>query len=504
MPPVWGPGRRTALVAASLGALLATPAAAAQPTPTSASVGNTISGQAMPSGFVGVSLEYPAIQQYAGRDPTALNRVFVQLLRNLAPRQHPVLRIGGDSTDSTWLRSPGSKPPRGANYALTRGWLASARALAAATSARLILGVNLAAAQPSVASAEARAILRALRRYVQALEIGNEPDDYNVFPWYFDSRGRAAYARGRSYGLTAFTREFSRWRVALPKIALAGPALAQLTWLGGLAQFIHTEPGLKVITIHRYPLRAVVTDPTSSVYPSVANLLSDRSSSALAQNLAPYVQVAHAQRLGFRVDELNSASHFGKSGLSNTFASALWVLDTLFNLAGVGVDGVNLHSRPDAWYGLFSFSQRHVRVPRRRRARTAWQGFVRPEYYGLLMFEQAFPAGAHLLAASAPSGPLKVWATRAGPRTRVVLINKDTSSSYQVQVQVPNATGATLERLQAPSVTSTDGVMLGGQTFGRSTTTGKLTGRARTEHVAAAGGSYTVTVGAASAVMLSQ
>jgi hypothetical protein len=504
MPPVRGPGRRTALLAALIGVLAAAPGAAAQPTPISATVSTSTSGHAMPSGFVGVSLEYPGVQQYVGRDPKALNGVFVQLVRNLAPGQHPVLRIGGNTADSTWWRTPATKPPRGANYALTQGWLASARALARAAGARLILGLNLAAGRPGVASAEARAILRTLRRYVQALEIGNEPDDYNVFPWYFDSRGRAVYARGRSYGLAAFTREFSRWRLALPKASIAGPALAQLTWLAGLGQFIDTDPGLKVVTIHRYPLRAVVTDPTSPVYPSIANLLSDHSSSGLAQNLAPSVQVAHGRGLTFRVDELNSASHFGKRGVSDTFASALWILDTLFNLASVGADGVNVHSRPDAWYGLFSFTQRHLRVPRGRRPRTVWRGFVRPEYYGLLMFEQAVPAGAHLLTATAPSGPVKVWATRSGARTRVVLINKDTTNSYQVQVQAPGAASADLQRLQAPSVTATSGVTLGGQTFGRSTTTGKLTGRARTEHVVAAGGSYTVTLPAASAAMLTQ
>jgi hypothetical protein len=205
------------------------------------------------------------------------------------------------------------------------------------------------------------------------------------------------------------------------------------------------------------------------------------------------VPVAHSRGLTFRVDELNSASHFGKHGVSDSFAAALWVLDALFNLASVGVDGVNLHSRPDAAYGLFTFKQ----------IRHSWHGFVRPEYYGLLMFEQAFPVGAHLLAASAPSGPVKVWATRSGARIRTALINKDISQAYKVRVQVPNGSHATLERLQAPRVTSTSGVTLGNQSFGTDTRSGKL-GRARTESLAAAGGYYTIRLPAASAALLTQ
>ena len=80
---------------------------------------------------------------------------------------------------------------------------------------------------------------------------------------------------------------------------------------------------------------------------------------------------------------MNSASCSGKQGVSDTFASALWVLDTLFNLAAVGVDGVNVHSLPGAAYELFTFQH----------TSSGWQAFVHPEYYGMLMFAQAFPPG---------------------------------------------------------------------------------------------------------------
>src|SRR5438270_2887137 len=70
--------------------------------PASATVALTVSDRAtarpIPAGFLGLSLEYPAVLPYAGADPRAINPVFVQLIRNLTPGQAPSLRIGGDTT----------------------------------------------------------------------------------------------------------------------------------------------------------------------------------------------------------------------------------------------------------------------------------------------------------------------------------------------------------------------------------------------------------------------
>src|ERR1700733_9545166 len=59
-----------------------------------ATVSGTPTGQAMPSGFVGVSFEYRALHQYTGRDPRTIDPVLVALLKGLAPGQAPSIRIG--------------------------------------------------------------------------------------------------------------------------------------------------------------------------------------------------------------------------------------------------------------------------------------------------------------------------------------------------------------------------------------------------------------------------
>jgi hypothetical protein len=453
-------------------------------------------GRPIPGGFVGLSLEYPAVAAYAGSDPAAINPVLAQLIRNLAPGQSAVLRIGGDSTDRTWWPVSHAARPRGVTYSLSRRWLAITNALASAVGARLILGINLEANQTAVVVAEARALLTGIgRRWVQALEIGNEPNLYSTLPLYHPRQGHPVFGRPSTYDLQAFIEQFSRLRRLLPAVPLAGPTVGNYTWLIHLRRLLAAEPTLRVVTFHRYPLNRCFTVPGSPDYPTLANLLSPLASRGLTQGLAPYVATAHEHRAAFRIDELNSVACGGKSGVSNTFASALWALDALFASARTGADGVNIHTFPGAAYGLFTF----------RRVGSEWSASVRPEYYGLLMFAQAAPPGSRLLpVATTGSSAVRGWATRASDgRTRVVLINDDIFHRHVVLIRPSARAGlATLERLTAPSAHATRGVTLDGQSFGVATRTGTLQGVRRTSSIPASAGDYEVTLPAASAAML--
>jgi hypothetical protein len=463
--------------------------------PLDVTVGGPPIGQAIAPGFVGTSMEFQAVHAYTGRDPTNINPVLVQLLRNLAPGQQPVIRIGGDSTDQTWWPIKGVIPPGGVKYALTPGWLRTTRALAVALNAKLILGVNLAAGQPALAAAEARAFVQGIgQRYIDAIEIGNEPDVYGQFAWYKAPDGRVFFARRSDYSFADFEAEFQHFRAAIPTEPIAAPALAELNWASGLDPFLSANPEVSIVTLHRYPLRGCIRNPASPIFATIPNLLNDNSAAGLAQSVAPFVQVAHAHGLPFRVGEMNSVACSGTKGVSDTFASALWALDTLFNLASVGVDGVNFHTLPASSYELFTFAHTNGQ----------WEAFVHPDYYGMLMFTQAAPTVSRLLNVTAPAGPVKVWATSGpGGVTRIVLINKSLTDGQEVQLSMAGAGAASVEWLRAPSASATSGVTLGDKTFGSETTTGDL-GAMRTGTIYPFLGTYSVTLPPASAVMLTQ
>jgi Glycosyl hydrolase family 79 C-terminal beta domain len=449
-------------------------------------------GRSLPAGFVGLSMEFRGLEAYAGTDPRAVDPGFEQLMRNLAPGQRPVLRIGGDGTDWTWWPLPHVPKPPGIRFSLSNRWIQVTRALSAALDARLILGVNLEANSTRVGAGEAQAEINGIgRRAIQALEIGNEPELYGSFGWFRAPNGQGVLGRPRGYDFAAFMSDYSRFAQALPRIALAGPSTGTLSWMQQLSSFLPAEPRLGLVTLHAYPLKHC--GAANNV--TAGQLLAQSSSAGLAAGVAPFIQTAHQHGLPARIDEMNGISCGGQRGVSDSFASALWVLDALFEMAHAGVDGVNVHTVPNTINELIGAKIQ----------RGTWELHVHPEYYGMMMFAQAAPAGAHLLQGSWQlSGGVKVWATRStGGVVHVVLINKRLRGSRTVTIRIPAARGpAAIERLQAPSVHATGGVTLGGQTFGAESSTGMLAGRPSTTTITPVGGAYVVRLPAVSAAML--
>jgi glycosyl hydrolase family 79 len=441
-------------------------------------------GRAIPSGFLGLSMEFQAVPAYTGSDPHAVDPVLVTLIRALSPGQRPVIRIGGDSTDVSWVPSAGVRPPRfsGYSYPLTPSWLASAAAFAHELHARMILGLNLAADEPALDAAEARAFARAFgRSSIAGLEIGNEPNLFATIPEWKLGNGRSVTARPRGYGPASYQREVAAVRAALPAArpawVLAGPALAANenpdpggVWTRGMTAYLRSEPAVRDLTVHRYPLKRCFVSRTSPQTPTISHLLSQYSTAGLSRGVGVWIRDARALGRTVRVDELGSVACRGKPGVSDTFASALWATDVLFSLASAGVGGVNFHTLPDAAYEPFTVG----------RVAGRWSAHVEPEYYGLRLFAQAAPAGSRLVAVGGArhTVSLSAWATRAPDGSeRLVLIDKAPGRARTVRVAVPSgdlAGEVTIERLTAPSVAARGGVRLGGHTYGRSTTTGEL------------------------------
>ena len=465
-------------------------------------IGATPDSRPVAPGFVGLSIEYHSAPGYFGT-PTDPDRVFLQLVRNLAPGQSPVIRFGGDTTDWTWAPTPGVAKPPGIRYTLGPEWMRSTRAAAQALNARLILGVNFESDSRAIAAAESAAFLRALgRTYIAGLELGNEPEVYGTLGWYQTPAGVPVPGRPASYDFQRLPARLRhrQQRAAARACPSSAPRPGRSSGSRASGATCRPTRGSGWSPFTAIPCTAATPRPDSPDFPTIANLLAPAASSGPATSLAGMVATAHARGIPFRADELNSVSCGGARGVSDTFASALWVLDTLFNMARVGVDGVNIHTFHKAIYEPFAVSERAGR----------WSAQVKPLYYGLLMFAQAAPPGARLLPA-AYRGPatLRVWSTRARDgRTRVVLINDSRRRSVTVAVRAPDTAagaatiGATGIRLRAPHANASAGVSLGGQSFGASTDTGALSGAARSFTLRPVQGSFVVRLPPASATLV--
>ncbi|HEV3055095.1 MAG TPA: glycosyl hydrolase family 79 C-terminal domain-containing protein [Solirubrobacteraceae bacterium] len=451
------------------------------------SVGRSVVGRVQ-RGFLGLSMEIRGVEGYTGFDSKQVDPVFEQLIRQLDPGQHPVLRLGGDTTDWTWYPVRGMGRPFGARYALDATWFKVVKSLAQGTSARLILGVNLEAGRTRVAAAEANAMVRRIGRpWLQALQLGNEPDLYNIQASY-TVNGVPFFARGAGWNFQRYLSDYARISRALPKIPLAGPEVGQLPWTDEVGQFLSSAPRVRIATLHLYALGCVPSKPAT-----IPNLFSDTYTRGFPSMLVGGIAAAHAHGIPLRLDEMNTVSCAGQYGVSDRFAAALWILDALFELARAGVDGVNVHTREGTANQIF-----HV-----RRVHGEWVGTVSPEYYGLLAFARAAPAGSRLQSVTgAGSGPVHVWATKApGAPEQVVLINLGTVGQT-VLVRVPGPGVATLDRLSAPNVAATGHVTLGGQSVARQSRTGRLKGAPHLIPIRRLRSGYSVWLPAADATIL--
>jgi hypothetical protein len=268
-----------------------------------------------------------------------------------------------------------------------------------------------------------------------------------------------------------------------------GPAITStatnFNWL--LDVTTGARPDLGAVTGHQYPLDACAP-PGSPTHPTISRVLSDVASVGLAQSVDAAVRLAHHANLRFYLDEMNSVTCGGLAGVSDTFATALWAPDALFNLLRTGLDGVNLHIRPDRINGPFTVTPEGLNA--------------RPLLYGLIMFARTLEPGGQLInlgQQGAPSPHLKTWAVRSHAGLHVLFINKG-GQSTTVALRAPARGAATLVRLLAPSPVATDGVTLGGQTLGPN---GSWLGHTVSQAIPHANAGYLVTVPGYSAVLLS-
>ncbi len=456
--------------------------------------------------FLGLALEFSTVPYWVGSgrpDP-----VLVRLIRNLAPAGRPMIRIGGLSTDRSWWPAPGVSRPAGVTYSLTPDWAQRLTALARTLDARLILGINLEADSRRVAQAEARNFVATIpRRYLAALDIGNEPPLYTSVPWYrmrsgalfpwYSNVGAAVFSRGVSWGPRAFQRDYARTLAAMPRISIAGPDTQRPSWFAAYRRFLSPRSRVRILASHGYGLNSCVLRQGRPAYPSLSHLLSRYAIDDLLPGLTPYVALAHRNHATYRIDEMGSITCNGRTGVSDTMASALWAASALFQAARDGVDGVNLHTYPGLPNALYDIHG----------SAGEWSAAVHPLYYGALLFARAAPAGSRLVTVSA-HGPtsLRAWATTGPGRARhVLLVNVSPSRSAVVRVRVRSdralGVAGQVQRLSAPGVGADAPIDLGGRTFGAVTLTGSLRPAVRAP-VRARRGTFRISVPAGSAALL--
>jgi hypothetical protein len=129
----------------------------------------------------------------------------------------------------------------------------------------------------------------------------------------------------------------------------------------------------------------------------------------------------------FRIAECNSYYNGGTSGVSNSYASALWVIDFLFNCAQGGATGVNLHGGNLNSYTPIADNNGVVVE-------------ARPEFYGLTLFTLAGQGTLCTTSLSAGATNATAYAVKnSSGDLNMVVVNKDTAQNLQLTITLPQA-----------------------------------------------------------------
>ncbi|MGZ4275663.1 MAG: glycosyl hydrolase family protein [Solirubrobacteraceae bacterium] len=466
----------------------------------------TTPGAAIPPNYAGMSIEYRSVPDYIGTQGR-LNTVFLTLLKTLARAGNgaPTLRFGGDSSDQIWWNPDGQPHPPGITTDITPAWMAHLAAWEAAAKTPLVYGLDLGLDDPANAAEMARQAKATLPAgSLTSFEIGNEPDLYTQPRRYRVGNTPVVRTQKRTdpYDYTQFRGELDRYinpiAAAAPGVALSTPAFASPSWDDHEQDlFAHYGYAVPVYAAHAYPLQTCDPSARRPVRASYANLLlSGRTYTPIVNRMKQLAAIAAANGAAVRVSELNSAICGGLLGVSNTFAASLWGTDLLFGLADAGVRNVDFHSWTGSRYSPvdFGFGNGHI------------AGHVRPLFYAMLLFDRAAPRGSRLLPVgpNAPTAAVKTWATvdPSGVR-RLVVINKDPAYARKVVLKVPLAKrDATVQRMLAPTLSSTHNVTLAGQGYGSVTKNGLLRGKKVTEPLVAKRGAFTLRMPPGSAALV--
>ena len=342
-----------------------------------------------------------------------------------------------------------------------------------ATGWKLIYGLNMGTGTAEDAADEAAYVMDVMGEKLIAFQLCNEPD-------LFFRNG----IRKQDYNSEQFGKEWKHFydviRAKTPNSPFAGPDTAyNNSWLVPFAREFKDEA--KFLSQHYYA-EGPPTDPSMTI----ERLL--KPNPKLQEEFEGMQKTMHETGLPFRLAETNSCYQGGKQGVSDTFASALWGADLMYQLAAAGGMGINFHGGGYGWYTPI--------------AGTREDGFLaRPIFYGMLLFEQAGPGQmieAHIQGAEeAPL--LTAYGLRSdGGKTKAAIFNKNMDRAVRVEINA-NGAGAKVIRLHAPRVDDTTDVTLAGAPVGAN----GAWASAREERRSVENGRVVIDLPAASAVLVS-
>ena len=390
----------------------------------------------LPQDFMGLGYEMSSVAPIGLL--SAKNNRYVQLVKQLGP--HGVLRVGGIVADYTRYEPDGSASADMHNTVITREALEQFGAFLKKINWTAIWSLNFAQGTILDAVAEAKAVAAVLGASLQALEIGNEVENY--------ARGSRPF-RQAPYTYESYRAEYNAWRSAIlkevPNVRFAAPDTAgSVEWVESMAKDAHGD--VQLLTTHYYRNGQKQGSAEQMMTPDAK----------LLEKLTRLLAASEQSGVPWRMCETNSFSGGGLPNVSDTLLGALWTLDFMLLLARYGCSGVNIETGVNQLGFVSSYSPIQDDGNANNTAGMP--------YYGMLAFATAQAGCTHSIVINVPAGTDGLTAYALGDAARVksiVLINR-TATDLQVSVAGLKMRKGTALYLAGGSAESTRGVTFAG------------------------------------------
>ena len=178
---------------------------------------------------------------------------------------------------------------------------------------------------------------------------------------------------------------------------------------------------------------------------------------ALAADLTQWITHAdYPYPRPFRIAECNNFGNGGVANVSDSFASALWGIDFMFQCAHAGVAGINFHGGPNNYTPIYVTSFGEILG-------------VEPLYYAMYMVSKFINGACTLMNVTVSGGTsnFTAYASESGGDIRIIVNNKDATTSCLFSVSLPSSPILTIANYWV--LTSSSLSALTGQTFGGAT-----------------------------------
>jgi len=394
----------------------------------------------LPADYMGLS--YESAQLANPEFFAASNKALIALFHELGARG--VLRLGGGTSEFTAFTTeeiagpapfdvvgPDTSKNVKGDTPITLKSLQNLRGFLDATGWQCLYGLNLGRGSVSRAAEEASYVFQILGPRLIAFQLGNEPDAWR-------NRYRPAtwtYEDYRKEWVTAREAVVAR----VPQAKFAGPDVSnKVPYVTGFAEDAKKyEPEVVMLTSHYYAM-----GPAGAKDVTMEKLLAPDPK--LERDLKVIMEAARGAALPYRMDEGNSCWNGGQDGVSNTLASALWVVDVMLEFAVGGCAGMNLHGGGNGLYTPIAGS--------------IAAGFERrPEFYGMLLAKEF--VGASLIASTlvCDDADVKAYVASKNGRLMALVVNK---TEKMVAMKVPINHAKSQWTLSGPAIDARSGVSL--------------------------------------------